>query len=93
MLPEAPQFAAALATLGAVVLLILIAGRGARLLAALRRAEGQAAMKLCGTLALDARRRLHLVEADGRRALILTGGGQDVLIAWPDAPPPGAAAP
>jgi flagellar biogenesis protein FliO len=93
MLPEAPQIAAALATLGAVVLLILIAGRGARLLPAFRRVEGQAALKLCGTLALDARRRLHLVEADGQRALVLTGGGRDVLIAWPDTPPPGSTPP
>jgi hypothetical protein len=93
MLPEAPQIAAALATLGAVVLLILIVGRGARLLPALRRVDDPAAMKLCGTLALDTRRRLHLVEANGRQALVLTGGGQDCLIAWPQTSPPGAQPP
>jgi hypothetical protein len=76
------QAAGAAGALAVVVLLVLLAGRGARLLPVVKRAEGQASIRLRGTLALDARRRLHLVEADGRQALVLTGGGQDVLIAW-----------
>jgi flagellar biogenesis protein FliO len=82
MLPDAVRLAEAMAALGAVVLLILVVGRGARLLAAAQHADGQAPIRLRGTLALDTRRRLHLVEAEGRQALILTGGSQDLLLDW-----------
>jgi hypothetical protein len=82
MLSALAQAAGAAAALAVVVLLVLLAGRGARMLPVVKRAEGQAAVRLRGTLALDTRRRLHLVEADGRQALVLTGGGQDVLIPW-----------
>jgi flagellar protein FliO/FliZ len=81
MLPGALQAAGAAAALGVVVLLILLAGRAAKLLPALKRPESKA-IRLRDTLALDARRRLHLVEVDGRQALVLTGGGQDVLLPW-----------
>ncbi len=43
------------------------------------------------SLALDSRRRLHLVACDGRQVLLLTGGGQDVVVGW--LPPAGEAAP
>jgi flagellar protein FliO/FliZ len=33
-------------------------------------------------LALDARRRLHLITCDGRRVLLLTGGAQDLVVGW-----------
>ncbi len=33
-------------------------------------------------IALDQRRRLHLVNCEGRRVLLLTGGGQDVVVGW-----------
>ncbi len=71
----------AAAALGAVLLLILLLGRAARLLPATGQ-QGQGLIRLHATLALDARRRLHLVEAGGRQALILTGGAQDLLIPW-----------
>jgi len=93
MLPGAVQTAGAVGALVVVVLLILLAGRAAKLLPALRRADGGAAIRLRGTLALDARRRLHLVEADGRQALVLTGGGRDVLLAWDGGAAPGGGAP
>ena len=82
MLPALPQMAGAAAALAFVLLLIVLAARGARLLPPLRANQGSAIIKLRGTLALDTRRRLHLVEADGRQALVLTGGGRDVLLAW-----------
>jgi flagellar protein FliO/FliZ len=37
-------------------------------------------MVLSETIALDTRRRLHLVRCDGRDILVLTGGGQDVML-------------
>lgn len=42
---------------------------------------------LRGTLALGPRRRLHLVDAEGVRALILTGGTQDVTVVLPQTGP------
>jgi hypothetical protein len=42
---------------------------------------------LRGTLRLDSRRRLHLVEIGGRQALVLTGGVSDVIVCLP---PPGS---
>ena len=85
MLPALPQVAGAAAALAFVLLLIVLTGRGARLLPRLQANQASAAIRLHGTLALDTRRRLHLVEAGGRQALVLTGGGQDVLLAWQSA--------
>ena len=42
------------------------------------------------SLALDSRRRLHLVACDGRQVLLLTGGGQDVVVGWLPAGPEAA---
>jgi len=84
---------AVLALLG-VVGLILLTRRAALLLpgiARLPRAAGP--LRLEQTLALDARRRLLLVGCSGRKLLLLTGGGQDVVVGWldpaePPEPPP-----
>ena len=38
------------------------------------------------SLALDPRRRVHLVECGDRRVLLLTGGQQDVVIGWLQGP-------
>ena len=40
----------------------------------------QRRLALAETIALDGRRRLHLVRCDGRDILVLTGGGQDVML-------------
>jgi flagellar protein FliO/FliZ len=51
------------------------------------RAEGGRRLRLTETIALDPRRRLHLVSCDGRSLLYATGGPADVLIGWvPDGP-------
>jgi flagellar protein FliO/FliZ len=34
------------------------------------------------TVALDPRRRLHLVQCADRRVILLTGGSQDVVVGW-----------
>ena len=34
------------------------------------------------SIALDPRRRVHLVQCGERRVVLLTGGGQDVVIGW-----------
>jgi flagellar protein FliO/FliZ len=38
------------------------------------------------TIALDPRRRLHLVQCADRQVILLTGGAQDLVVGWvPDA--------
>jgi flagellar protein FliO/FliZ len=34
------------------------------------------------SIALDPRRRVHLVQCGERQVILLTGGGQDVVIGW-----------
>jgi flagellar protein FliO/FliZ len=34
------------------------------------------------SIALDPRRRLHLVQCGHRQVVLLTGGGQDLVIGW-----------
>ncbi|WP_241671040.1 flagellar biosynthetic protein FliO [Dankookia rubra] len=53
---------------------------------ALRRGKAQGRpgrrLEVAEIIALDARRRLVLVRYDGRELLLLTGGGQDVVLGW-----------
>ncbi len=72
-----------LAALAAVLALAVLAGRLAR--ARLPRInDGE--LKLRATLALDTRRRLHLVQTKQGCVLVLVGGATDCLVPWP-APP------
>lgn len=67
--------------------LVLLAARLARVFG-IASASGQIGggagrqrrLGLSETIALDTRRRLHLVRCDGRDILVLTGGGQDVML-------------
>jgi len=34
------------------------------------------------SLALDPRRRIHLVQCGERQVILLTGGGQDLVVGW-----------
>jgi flagellar protein FliO/FliZ len=45
-----------------------------------------APLAIVQTLAIDSRRRLHLVRCEDRQALLLTGGNQDALLGWIDRP-------
>ena len=76
------------AALIAVLALIWLAGRMARFGGMARRPSGGGSLAVRDVLALDARRRLHLIRCDGRRVLLLTGGAQDVVIGWLDAEEP-----
>ncbi len=77
------QALTATAACAAIIGLILLAGRAARRFT-LPRVEGDTA-KLAhrGCLALDRTRRLHLVDACGQTALILTGGTADAMLVLP----------
>lgn len=75
--------------LALVLGLIWLAQKAAqRGLAPLLRTQGQEGGRLgrVATLALDPRRRLHLLSCEGRVVLLLTGGPQDLVVGWlPDA--------
>jgi flagellar protein FliO/FliZ len=47
---------------------------------------GARALALEQVLALDARRRLVLVRCGARQVVLLTGGAQDIVVGWLDAP-------
>ncbi len=72
----------AAAALVAVLALIWLAGRAARLGGMARRPTTGGVLAVQDVLALDARRRLHLIACDGQRVLLLTGGAQDIVIGW-----------
>ena len=81
----------AIAALIAVLALIWLASRLARFGGMAQRAPGASrVLAVQDVLALDARRRIHLVKCDQRRVLLLTGGAQDVIIAWLDKEDPAA---
>jgi flagellar protein FliO/FliZ len=70
----------ALAALGAVLLLLWLLARGARL-TGLAAPSGKR-LGVQEVLALDTRRRLVLLRVDGREVLLLTGGPQDSVLGW-----------
>jgi flagellar protein FliO/FliZ len=72
------------ATLIAVLALIWLAGRAARLGGFARRPARGGYLSVQDVIALDARRRLYLIRCQDTRVLLLTGGGQDVVVGWPD---------
>jgi flagellar protein FliO/FliZ len=78
------------AALGAVLGIIVLAGRGARMLRLAQPTVGRRLI-LREALALDRTRRLHLVACDGRELLLMTGGGTDQFVAWLSDAQPSAA--
>ena len=62
--------------------LIWLAGRVARFGGMARRPAAGGLLAVQDVLALDARRRLHLITCDERRVLLLTGGAQDIVVGW-----------
>ena len=91
------SFLPAAAALAAVLALVLLAGRTARLTGLARpgvRAGPNRRLALQDCLQLDRARRLHLVRCDGRDLLLLTGGATDQVVGWlPSAATAGEAAP
>jgi flagellar protein FliO/FliZ len=69
--------------------LIWLAGRAVRLSGLARRPANGRLLSVQDVIALDARRRLYLIECQDRRVLLLTGGSQDVVVGWPGENSPG----
>lgn len=88
MFIDAPSVITVTAVLAGVVVLICLAGRLARLGGLARRPAGGRSLRVEDVLALDTRRRLHLVRCEGRRVLLLTGGAQDIVVGWVEAQEP-----
>jgi flagellar protein FliO/FliZ len=80
MLPGFESMLTAAAALAAVLGLILLAARFLRVGGVPRQGGGRLVAR--EVLPLDAGRRLHLVQCDGREVLLLTGGAQDVVVGW-----------
>jgi len=74
-------------SLAAVLGLVLLAGRIVRRTGLASRLNAGGRISVVQAIALDQRRRLHLVRCDGRKVLLLTGGGQDVVVGWLDGDP------
>lgn len=68
------------AALGAVLGIIVLAGRGARMLRLARPMTGRR-LVLNEVLPLDRTRRLHLVSCDGREFLLLIGANTEHVVA------------
>ena len=77
-----------LAVLGGIVGVILLLGRALRHTSLGRPRSSGRALVVTDTIALDARRRLHLVRHGDRQVLLLTGGASDIVVGWLDGPSP-----
>jgi len=74
-----------IAALGGVLGLIWLIQRAIRA-GGFVRPQSSGRLKLVQSLALDARRRLVLVECDGCRVLLLTGGANDLQLSPGETP-------
>ena len=70
---------------GAFITLVVLIGMTCKLVA-LRGLPGRSGaartLLLKETIALDPRRRLHVVQCGERQVVLLTGGGQDLVVGW-----------
>ena len=81
---QLPTLLTGVAALAAVLGLVLLLARLARRSGLVPNAARTRRLATEDVLALDGRRRLHLVRCEGRRVLLLTGGGADVVVGWVD---------
>ncbi len=76
------------AALAGIIGVILLLGRALRH-TSLGRSQAPARLLVVkDSIALDARRRLYLVQHGDRSVLLLTGGGSDLVVGWLDGPKP-----
>ena len=81
MTPSLGYWAGAVAALALVIGLLWLLARAARA-SGLAPAAQARRISIVESLPLDTRRRAVLLRCDGREVLLLTGGGQDVLVGW-----------
>jgi len=81
MFPPLSSLTIACAALAAVLGLIWLAQRLARISGVTRLRAGRR-IAVIEAVALDPRRRLQLVRCDNRLVILLTGGAQDLVVGW-----------
>jgi hypothetical protein len=72
--------------LAGIVGVILLIGRVLRHTSLGKPASSGRLLIVKDTIALDARRRLHLIQHGDRAVLLLTGGETDLVVGWLDGP-------
>ncbi|HVC62663.1 MAG TPA: hypothetical protein VND19_20140 [Acetobacteraceae bacterium] len=77
----------AVAALVAVLGLVWAGARAARFSGLAPRRSGARILAVRDVIALDGRRRLLVVRCGPRDVVLLTGGGQDVVVGWLAQPP------
>lgn len=70
------------AALVAVLALVWLGARAARFSGLAPRRSGPRILTVQDVIALDARRRLVVVRCGARDVVLLTGGGQDLVVGW-----------
>jgi hypothetical protein len=74
------------AALAGIIGLILLIGRALRYTSVGKPGSPGRLLIVKEAIALDARRRLYLVQYGDRAVLLLTGGSSDVVVGWLDGP-------
>jgi flagellar protein FliO/FliZ len=87
MAPDVGTLLTAVGALAAVLALIVLAAWLARRGGFVPRSTTGQELLVQETIALDSRRRLHLIRWGDRHALLLTGGPQDLVVGWLNQPP------
>lgn len=93
MLPDPVMLLTAVAALAVVLALIWLVGRAARLVGFSSPTGSGHRLRLVDSVALDPRRRLHLVACGKRQVLLLTGGSADLVVGWTSGPGDATAVP
>jgi flagellar biogenesis protein FliO len=86
MLGSAYNLLFAAVSLAGIVGVILLVGRVLRHTSLGKPASSARLLIVKDTIALDARRRLHLIQHGDRAVLLLTGGETDLVVGWLDGP-------
>ena len=84
MVDSATTLLTSAAALAGVVGLILLIGWALRHTSMRKPTSAERLLIVKDTIALDARRRLYLVQHGDRAVLLLTGGTNDIVVGWVD---------
>jgi flagellar biogenesis protein FliO len=86
MIDSLTGIATAIVALAGILGLILLIGRALRFTSFVARGPSGRSLVIKDSIALDARRRLHLVQHGDRMVLLLTGGETDLVVGWVEGP-------
>lgn len=78
----ATSLISAIGILAGIVGLVLVIGRIVSRLPLTAKVGAERTLVLRESIALDPRRRVHLLQCGQRQVVLLTGGSQDVVVGW-----------